>query len=265
MWMQIYRKKSRRINPKLAWRKGYICGRGKGTWFMGKRNFSLNCHFLKLLQRECILVLTVLLKLNLKNQFSCGPFTATKNPLFWPSKTHILFPKDFLEEHSLQRSWSEWLGSRWTDPGWPYWDQLDTPGTHPRTKAGLKQTDWSGENFQSHPPIFTLLLCTHLLLFQWPDGWQFTGPSVNPKSLPTALSHFLKLKLLQLSTPRSASCWILFPYYGLPQWLSGKDSACYTGDSGAITGSARSPGGGHGSPLQCSCWEKSHGQRSLAG
>ena len=215
--------------------------------------------------KECILVLTVLLKLNLKNQFSCGPFTATKNPLFWPSKTPILFPKDFLEERSLQRSWSEWLGSRWTDPGWPYWDQLDTPGTHPRTKAGLKQTDWSGENFQSHPPIFTLLLCTHLLLFQWPDGWQFTGPSVNPKSLPTALSHFLKLKLLQLSTPRSASCWILFPYYGLPQWLSGKDSACYTGDSGAITGSARSPGGGHGSPLQCSCWEKSHGQRSLAG
>ena len=89
-----------------------ICGRGKGTWFMGKRNLSLNCHFLKLLQRECILILTVLLKLNLKNQFSCGPFTAAKNSLFWPSKTPILFPKDFLEQPSLQRSWSEWLGPR---------------------------------------------------------------------------------------------------------------------------------------------------------
>ena len=27
----------------------------------------------------------------------------------------------------------------------------------------------------------------------------------------------------------------------------------------------RSPGGGHGNPLQCSCLENPHGQRSLAG
>ena len=30
-----------------------------------------------------------------------------------------------------------------------------------------------------------------------------------------------------------------------------------------IPGSGRSPGGGHGSPLQCSCLENPHGQRSL--
>ena len=42
---------------------------------------------------------------------------------------------------------------------------------------------------------------------------------------------------------------------GLPGWLRGKDSACNAGDMDSITGSGRSPGGGHGNPLQCSCLE----------
>ena len=44
----------------------------------------------------------------------------------------------------------------------------------------------------------------------------------------------------------------------LPQWLSGKESACNaedTGDIGLIPGSGRSPGGGNDNPLQCSCLE----------
>ena len=41
----------------------------------------------------------------------------------------------------------------------------------------------------------------------------------------------------------------------LPQWLSGKESACNAGDPGSIPGSGRSPGRGHGNPLQCSCLE----------
>ena len=36
-------------------------------------------------------------------------------------------------------------------------------------------------------------------------------------------------------------------------------------DAGSIPGSGRSPGGGHGNPLQCSCLENSHGQRSPVG
>ena len=36
-------------------------------------------------------------------------------------------------------------------------------------------------------------------------------------------------------------------------------------DRGPIPGSGRSPGGGHGNPLQYSCPESPHGQRSLAG
>ena len=36
-------------------------------------------------------------------------------------------------------------------------------------------------------------------------------------------------------------------------------------DPGSIPGSGRSPGGGHVNPLQYSCLENPHGQRSLAG
>ena len=46
----------------------------------------------------------------------------------------------------------------------------------------------------------------------------------------------------------------------------GKESACYNMDDlGSIPGSGGSPGGGPGNPLQCSCLENPHGQRSLAG
>ena len=37
------------------------------------------------------------------------------------------------------------------------------------------------------------------------------------------------------------------------------------GDSCLIPGLGRFPGGGHGNPLQYSCLENPHGQRSLAG
>ena len=44
-----------------------------------------------------------------------------------------------------------------------------------------------------------------------------------------------------------------------------KESACNAGDLGLIPGSGRSPGGGHGNPLQYSCLENPHGWRSLVG
>ena len=50
-----------------------------------------------------------------------------------------------------------------------------------------------------------------------------------------------------------------------PGGLDGKESACNVGDSGSIPGLRRSPGGGHGNPLQYSCLENPHGQRSLVG
>ena len=37
---------------------------------------------------------------------------------------------------------------------------------------------------------------------------------------------------------------------GIPWWLSGEESACNVGDPGSIPGWGRSPGAGHGNPLQ---------------
>ena len=57
------------------------------------------------------------------------------------------------------------------------------------------------------------------------------------------------------------ACW------GFPGGSAGKESACNAGDLGSLPGLGRSPtpGGGHGNPLQCSCLETPHGQRSLVG
>ena len=56
-------------------------------------------------------------------------------------------------------------------------------------------------------------------------------------------------KQIKLSHQNVFSC-------GLPQWLSGKESTCNAGavgDVGLNPGLGRSPGGGHGNPLQYSC------------
>ena len=47
--------------------------------------------------------------------------------------------------------------------------------------------------------------------------------------------------------------------------LRGKEPPCNAGDTDLNTGLERSPGGGNGNPLQHSCLEKPHGQRSLVG
>ena len=52
----------------------------------------------------------------------------------------------------------------------------------------------------------------------------------------------------------------------LPQWLSGKESACHegdTGDTGSIPESGRSTGGGHSNPLQYSCPENPMDRRAV--
>ena len=52
---------------------------------------------------------------------------------------------------------------------------------------------------------------------------------------------------------------------GFPGGSDGKESTCNVGDLGSIPRLGRSPGGGHGNPLQYSCLENPHGQRTLAG
>ena len=52
---------------------------------------------------------------------------------------------------------------------------------------------------------------------------------------------------------------------GFPGGSVSKESACNAGHLGSIPGLGRSPGGGNGNPLQYSCLENPHGERSLMG
>ena len=52
---------------------------------------------------------------------------------------------------------------------------------------------------------------------------------------------------------------------GFPGGSDGEESACNAGDADSITELGRSPGEGHGNPLQYTWLENPHGQRSLAG
>ena len=71
--------------------------------------------------------------------------------------------------------------------------------------------------------------------------------------------------------PASPLSFLLLPSLtstkGFPGGM-GKNLPASAGDVrvvGSIPGSGRSPGGGHGDPLQYSCLENPHGQRSLEG
>ena len=50
-----------------------------------------------------------------------------------------------------------------------------------------------------------------------------------------------------------------------PGGSDGKESTCNVGDLGSISGLGRSPGGGHGNPLQYSCLENPRDGGSLLG
>ena len=71
--------------------------------------------------------------------------------------------------------------------------------------------------------------------------------------------------LPHLSTFVSTNCYSPSSSWVFPGGSDGKESACNVGDPGSIPGLGRRPGGGNGNPLQYSCLENPHGQRSLAG
>ena len=55
-----------------------------------------------------------------------------------------------------------------------------------------------------------------------------------------------------------AFCWVVFHSLGFPGGISGKEPASCAGDvkgASLSSGLGRSPGGGHGNPLQYSCLE----------
>ena len=62
-----------------------------------------------------------------------------------------------------------------------------------------------------------------------------------------------------------SSRWRAVYHVGFPGGLDGKESGCNAGDPGVISESERPPEEGNGNPLQYSCLENPHKQRSLAG
>ena len=82
----------------------------------------------------------------------------------------------------------------------------------------------------------------------------------NPPAMQETLVRFLGQEIPggrdRLPTP---------VFLGFPSGSDGKESAYYVRDLGSIPGLGRSPRGGHGNPLQYSCLENPHGQRSLVG
>ena len=79
-------------------------------------------------------------------------------------------------------------------------------------------------------------------------------------------SNVVVLILSQTSLRLSSILFILFTLpctsEGFPGGSDGKESTCNVGDLGSIPEFGRSPGGGHGNPLQYSCLENPHEQRS---
>ena len=100
-------------------------------------------------------------------------------------------------------------------------------------------------------PAYLVSLCEPRFERQCLDGWRLWGDS-------TACTHVTRRLYL----------WIykrVMKFMGFSGGSVVKNPPVNAGDSGSIPGSGRSPGEGHGNPLQCSCLKKSPGQRSLVG
>ena len=89
--------------------------------------------------------------------------------------------------------------------------------------------------------------------------WMPPRPVHEARVFQNHLDHHRFPGLLQeteLTSCRQGSSWIF------PGGSDGKESACNAGDPGSVLGSGRSPGGGHGNPLQKSSLENPMDRRA---
>ena len=105
-----------------------------------------------------------------------------------------------------------------------------SPSLNPRLEVSLLAGRWL---------LLPLLLLTPMWLV-------YCGLSLLPD--PTQHAQLLSLETNSCSTQA-------FIYCSLPGSSNGKESACNMGGLGLIPGWGRSPGEGHGNPLQYSCLE----------
>ena len=111
--------------------------------------------------------------------------------------------------------------------------------------VGLRSEPWAAPLWDER--LNYLKLFSHVWLFGNPMDCSLPGSSVHGISQAKYWSGCHAL-LQRSSRSRDQTC---------------VSSACNAGDLGSIPGLGRSPGGGHGNPLQYSCLENPHGQGSL--
>ena len=81
----------------------------------------------------------------------------------------------------------------------------------------------------------------------------FLGQGSNPRLL--YLLHWQVCPLPLCHLGKHHTYLSLYINIGFPGGSDGRESACNAGDLGSIPELGRSPGGGDGNPLQCSCLE----------
>ena len=118
----------------------------------------------------------------------------------------------------------------------------------------VKQQCRHGKSLQSCPTLCDPMDCS-------PPGSSVHG------ILQTRILEWLAIAYSKTAINLNITTFF-FLLVGFPGGASGKESACQCRRLKRcrfILGSWKSPGGGNGNPLQYSCLEKFHGQRSLAG
>ena len=98
-------------------------------------------------------------------------------------------------------------------------------------------------------------------------GIELVSPAMQVNSLPSeppgkSMNAVVGIYPFSPISTKAAVYGIWSPLIG---GSDSKESVCSVGDLVWIPGLGRSPGGGHGNPLQYSCLENPHGQRILVG
>ena len=135
------------------------------------------------------------------------------------------------------------------------------PQGSPLSMRFSRQEYWTGLPFSSPadlPNLGTeprLLHCRQILYHL--NHQRINGQSWNLESIWSLAGWSYDIDILEV-----IRYMIPLPQATFLGGSDGKESACNVGELGSICGLERSPGGGHGNPLQYSCLENPQGQRS---
>ena len=106
-------------------------------------------------------------------------------------------------------------------------------------------------------------------LSKYTFSYHFIKASVTCLSVPTLVSLAPVFSFIRVVTTLYCKCWLIhlisLTRQGFPGGSDGKELACNAGYLSSCPELRRAPGEGHGKPLQYSCLENAHGQRTLTG